>query len=158
MQENKTMDSIHRGLLKKYHTLCSHLGLSEEEKRAICEGCGVESSRDIDTHALIDICAKLSAQLEPELTALRRRAMAAIGAYLRSEGKAEGAALIKGIACRATGYAAFHEIPKERLRNLVYLFNKRVADAQSVQHLTQSARVPDNASIQFPPGFQTGDA
>lgn len=131
------MDSIHRGLLKKYHTLCSRLGLSEDEKRAIAQSCGVESSRDIDTHDLVDICAKLSARIEPDLTALRRRAMAAIGAYLRSEGKYENASIIKGIACRATGYAAFQEIPKERLRNLVYLFNKRVADAKSVDNLTR---------------------
>ena len=150
MQENKTMDSIHRGLLKKYHTLCARLGLSEAEKRAICEGCGVESSRDIDTHALIDICAHLSSQLEPQLTALRRRAMAAIGAYLRSEGKGESASLIKGIACRATGYSAFHKIPKERLRNLVYLFNKRVADAQSVRNITQPENECTNPLQGFP--------
>jgi len=30
-KENKTMDEIHRGLLKKYHTLCTVLGLSAEE-------------------------------------------------------------------------------------------------------------------------------
>lgn len=152
MAENKTMDSIHRGLLKKCHTLCSRLGLTEDEKRDIAQSCGVESSRDIDTHDLVDICAKLSAKAEPELTALRRRTMASIGAYLRFEGKAESAALIKGIACRATGYAAFHEIPKERLRNLIYLFNKRVADAKSVQDLTPAP--PPN----IPNGFPIGDA
>lgn len=156
MTENKTMDSIHRGLLKKYHTLCSRLGLTEDEKRAIAQSYGVESSRDIDTHDLVDICAKLSAKAEPELTALRRRAMASIGAYLRSEGKHENASIIKGIALRATGYAAFHEIPKERLRNLIYLFNKRMADAKSVQHLTQ----PENAiPVQdIPQGFLIADA
>ena len=49
MKENKTMDSIHRGLLKKFHTLCSVLGMSEEEKRSLIEAYGVDSSRDIDT-------------------------------------------------------------------------------------------------------------
>ncbi len=34
-KENKTMDEIHRGLLKKYHTLCTVLGLDDEAKRAI---------------------------------------------------------------------------------------------------------------------------
>ena len=41
MAENKTMDSIHKGILKKFHTLCSVLGLSEDEKRAIVESYGV---------------------------------------------------------------------------------------------------------------------
>ena len=32
-KENKTMDQIHRGLLKKFHTLCSVLGLAEDKLR-----------------------------------------------------------------------------------------------------------------------------
>lgn len=59
MKENKTMDEIHRGLLKKFHTLCSVLGMSDDEKRSLIEAYGVESSRDIDTHDLVDICGKL---------------------------------------------------------------------------------------------------
>ena len=50
MAENKTMDKIHRDILKKFHTLCSVLGLTDAEKRAIVESYGVESSRDMDTH------------------------------------------------------------------------------------------------------------
>ena len=37
MAENKTMDKIHRDILKKFHTLCSVLGLTDAEKRAIVE-------------------------------------------------------------------------------------------------------------------------
>lgn len=62
MAENKTMDKIHRDILKKFHTLCSVLGLTDAEKRAIVESYGVESSRDMDTHDLINVCGKLSAQ------------------------------------------------------------------------------------------------
>lgn len=57
------MDKIHRDILKKFHTLCSVLGLTDAEKRAIVESCGVESSRDMDTHDLINVCGKLSAQV-----------------------------------------------------------------------------------------------
>ena len=32
-----TMDKIHNGLLRKFHALCSRLGLTEAEKRAIIE-------------------------------------------------------------------------------------------------------------------------
>ena len=72
-----TMDKIHNGLLRKFHALCSRLGLTEAEKRAIIESFGVESSADIDTHDLIDICASLSKQLEgdkgDEMDKLRTR-------------------------------------------------------------------------------------
>ena len=63
-KENKTMDEIHRGRLKKYHTLCTVLGLDDEAKRAILASWGVESSRDLTQHQLIDICGKLSAQVD----------------------------------------------------------------------------------------------
>ncbi len=58
------MDQIHRDLLKKYHTLCTVLGLDDEAKRAILASWGVESSRDLTQHQLIDICAKLSEQVD----------------------------------------------------------------------------------------------
>ena len=37
------MDKIHNGVLRKFHTLCSRLGLTAAEKRAIVESFGVES-------------------------------------------------------------------------------------------------------------------
>ena len=108
------MDKIHNGVLRKFHTLCSRLGLTEAEKRAIVESFGVESSADIDTHALIDVCASLSKQLEgdkgDQMDKLRKRAMAAIGGYLRKIDKESNAEIIKGIACRSTGYQSFNTI------------------------------------------------
>ena len=137
MAENKTMDNIHRGILKKFHTLCSVLGLTEDEKHAIVESYGVESSRDMDTHDLINVCANLSEQVNKnngtgDLDKLRKRVMAAIGSYLRSVGKANNASVIKGIACRATGYEDFNKIPRERLRNLIATFNNKVKDSKGV--------------------------
>lgn len=112
------MDKIHNGVLRKFHTLCSRLGLTEAEKRAIVESFGVESSADIDTHALIDVCASLSKQLEgdkgDQMDKLRKRAMAAIGGYLRKIDKESNAEIIKGIACRSTGYQSFNKIPAEQ--------------------------------------------
>lgn len=124
-----TMDKIHNGVLRKFHTLCSRLGLTEAEKRAIVESFGVESSADIDTHALIDVCASLSKQLEgdkgDQMDKLRKRAMAAIGGYLRKIDKESNAEIIKGIACRSTGYQSFNKIPAERLRNLYNTFRNK---------------------------------
>lgn len=134
------MDKIHRSILKRYHTLCSLLGLTDDEKRAILESYDVESSRDLDTHDLIDICAKLSAQLEQSqgkepMDKMRKRAMAAIGAWLREEGRYSNVSIIKGIACRITGHDDFNKIPRERLRNLTYAFNKKMKDARAVNEL-----------------------
>lgn len=143
MAENKTMDAIHRNILKKFHTLCSVLGLTDAEKRAIVESYGVESSRDMDTHDLIDVCGKLSAQASEwtgsgDMDKLRKRAMAAIGGYLKAVGRESNATVIKGIACRATGHDDFNKIPRERLRNLVAAFNNKVRDARAVNRITDA--------------------
>lgn len=143
MAENKTMDEIHRNILKKFHTLCHVLGLTDDEKRTIVESYGVESSRDMDTHDLIDVCASLAEQANSktgtaDLDKLRKRVMAAIGGYLRTIGKESNASVIKGIACRATGYADFNKIPRERLRNLIGAFNNKVKDAQSVEDIANA--------------------
>lgn len=143
MAENKTMDSIHRNILKKFHTLCSVCGLTEHEKRAIIESYGVESSRDIDTHDLINLCASLSEQANKkngvcDLDKLRKRVMAAIGSYLQNIGRENNANVVKGIACRATGYKEFNKIPRERLRNLIVMFNNKVKDNQGVNDVINS--------------------
>lgn len=115
--ENKTMDEIHRDILKKFHTLCNVLGLTDNEKHAIVNSYGVESSRDMDTHDLIDVCAKLSEQANRkaghgETDKLRKRVMASIGAYLKAIGRESNATVIKGIACRASGYEDFNKSRK----------------------------------------------
>lgn len=143
MTENKTMDAIHRNILKKFHTLCSVLGLTEAEKRAIVESYGVDSSRDMDTHDLIDVCGKLSQQVDArkgtgDMDKLRKRVMASIGSYLKATGKESNATVIKGIACRATGHTDFNKIPRERLRNLVAAFNNKVKDAQAVNDIADA--------------------
>ncbi|MDR2130996.1 MAG: hypothetical protein LBP56_07530 [Odoribacteraceae bacterium] len=133
----KTMDKIHGGLLRKFHALCGALGLTVDEKRAIAGGYGVESSADLDTHALIDVCAALARRLEGggggEMDAARKRAMAAIGGYLRKVNRASDAAIIKGIACRVTGYASFNKIPLERLRNVYHAFLNKQKDIDGAE-------------------------
>ena len=150
-KENKTMDQIQRGLVKKYHTLCSVLGLDAEAKRAILASWGVESSRDLDQHQLIDICAKLSEQVDEKqgtsrLDKLRKQVIAAIGGWLRETGQKQNISIIKGIAMRASGYADFNKIPRERLRNLIATFNNKVKDARAVDALTDALLVQHYAA------------
>ena len=128
------MDEIHRGLLKKFHTLCSVLGIDADGKRAIVESWGVSSSRDLTQHQLIDICAKLSAQVDQKqgtarLDKLRKQVIAAIGGWLRETGQQSNISIIKGIAMRASGYADF---------NLIATFNNKVKDARAVDALTDA--------------------
>lgn len=137
------MDQIHKELLKKYHTLGTLLGLDDEAKRAILTSWGVESSRDLSQHQLIDICAKLSEQVDEKqgtarLDKLRKQVIAAIGGWLRQTGQPENVAKIKGIAERASGYSDFNKIPRERLRNLIATFNNKVKDARAVDALTDA--------------------
>ena len=137
------MDQIHRDLLKKFHTLCTVLGLDDEAKRAILASWGVESSRDLDQHQLIDICAKLSEQVNEKdgtasLDKLRKRVIAAIGGWLRETRQQSNISIIKGIAMRASGYNDFNKIPRERLRNLIATFNNKVKDTRAVDALTDA--------------------
>lgn len=133
------MDDLHRKILRKFHTLCTAAGLTADEKMDIISSCGVEHSSEIDTHALIDICASLTKQIEGskygEMDRLRKQAMAAIGGYLRAVHKQSSAEIIKGIACRATEYEDFNKIPAERLRNLYYAFRNKQKDISSVDAL-----------------------
>ena len=139
-KENKTMDQIHRGLLKKVHTLCSVLGMSEDQKSTLLQSWGVESSRDLSQHQLIDICAKLSEQVNHKdgtasLDKMRKQLIAAIGCWLRETSQEQNISKIKGIACRASGYSDFNKIPRERLRNLIAAFNNKTKDKKSVDAL-----------------------
>lgn len=142
-KENKTMDQIQRGLLKKFHALCTVLGLDGEAKREILASWGVGSSRDLDQHQLIDICAKLSEQVDEKqgtarLDKLRKQVIAAIGGWLRETKQQSNISIIKGIAMRASGYNDFNKIPRERLRNLIATFNNKVKDARAVDALTDA--------------------
>ncbi|MEG1539991.1 MAG: phage protein GemA/Gp16 family protein [Muribaculaceae bacterium] len=127
------MDKIHAGVLSKFHTLCSKAGVAEDDKRAMVRSYGVESSADIDTHDLIDMCAALEKLIpgNAELDKARKRAMASIGGWLEISGcKVMGnrSEYIKGIACRTTGIDRFNAIPIERLRNVYSLFCNKQND------------------------------
>ena len=76
------MDKQQKWLLRQFHTLCTRLGMTEEEKRALIGGYGVESSKDIDNHDLMDLCHTLELQLNKgakEADSLRKRVIASIG-------------------------------------------------------------------------------
>lgn len=131
------MNDLHSKILRKFHTLCSACGMTPEEKAAVVASFGVDSSADINTHDLIDVCNKLSEQLgqttQTSKDRLRKQVFAAIGGYLRKIGKESNADIIKGIACRSTGYDDFNKIPAERLRNCYYAFVNKQKDIDGAE-------------------------
>ena len=132
------MDKQQKWLLRQFHTLCTRLGMTEEEKRALIEGYGVERSKDLDNHDLMNLCHTLELQLNKgarEADALRKRVIAAIGGWLRLTGKSHNIDTIKSIACRASGYSDFNKIPTERLRNLYNCFLKKQKDMDAVERI-----------------------
>lgn len=127
-------------LIKRYHALCFQLGMTDDERMAVISHYGVESSKDMKPFELEALCQRLFKEVDKrkkgdEMDKLRKRAMAAIGGYMKATGRYCNANIIKGIACRVTKYDAFNKIPKERLRNLYYTFNHFVKDKQNAEKL-----------------------
>ena len=127
-------------LIAKYHVICNHLGITEDERKEMLAAYNVTSSADMSIRDLIDICFKLysknNSKVE-EKDKLRKRTIAAIGNYLRFTGDEGGIKAIKGIACRITKHDDFNKIPSERLRNLIYLFNNKVKDIKSSRKINK---------------------
>ncbi len=128
-------------LLKKFHTLCSRLGMSAEDKLALLGGYGVESSKDLTNDELTQICDALNDTLNPEdkkRNQARKRVIAAIGGWLRLIGmtdKARDLDYIKGVACQATKVDNFNKISFERLTTIYNMFLRKQKDAKSVNEV-----------------------
>lgn len=77
------MDKQKKWLLRQFHTLCSRLHLSAEEKETIIEGYGVESSADIGNDDLLAICRELERRLDRDALKMDRLRKQAIAAHWR---------------------------------------------------------------------------
>ncbi len=122
-------------LLKRFHTLCTKSGLSADDKAALIGGFGVESSRYLSVDQLQRACNALDKKLNPDLVETdkwRKRVIASVNGWLTLTSQSRNIERIKAIACRATGYKAFNEIPKDRLTNVYYSFLKKQHDFKAV--------------------------
>ncbi|HBL73853.1 MAG: hypothetical protein A2W90_14520 [Bacteroidetes bacterium GWF2_42_66] len=127
-------------LLRRFHTLCTRIGMEDYEKRTMIESYGVSSSRDLNCVQLDELIKKLEIIANPALADMdkwRKRVMAAIGGWMKITGHETNAVLIKSIACRATGHKSFNDIPRERLINVYYAFLKKQKDLSAVYQFTQ---------------------
>lgn len=135
-----TKNREHAWLLKSFHTKCTQAHIDVEEKYAIVAGYGHDSSRDMTVKELADACSKLDNMINPGLAELdkwRKRVMGAIGGWLKVMSVEGGADKLKSIACRASGFSHFNDIPKERLVNLYYAFLKKQKDFKAVDDIAK---------------------
>lgn len=134
------MDKQQKYLLKKFHTKCGAAGLDEVAKRAMIEGCGVESSRDLSVHDLLALCAaidRMQNKRADEMDKWRKRVLGVLFSWYRALGKpTANINEVKAVACRATGADGFNDIPLERLRSVYYAFAKKVKDLEFAEKLT----------------------
>lgn len=126
--------------LRIFHTLLSRcMGNSEQRKEAILEAFGVDSSRDLDTHQLMEVIKLLESELDTqsrELDIWRKRLIASVGGWLKALNRDGDIRLIKAIACRASERKSFNDIPLDRLRSLYNAFSNKQKDLNTVERLT----------------------
>jgi len=135
------MEKEKNKLLKRFHTLLSKVdGDKAVIKETILDSFGVESSRDLNAHELLEACAALDGEINPrnaDYDTWRKRLIASIGGWLKSMNQEGNIDMIKGIACRASDVDSFNRIPIERLRSLYYAFTKKQKDLKFVDSITR---------------------
>lgn len=135
------MDKEKNRYLKRFHTLLSKVdGDKDMLKETILYSFGVESSKELNAHELLEACAALEGELSPrtaDYDKWRKRLIAAIGGWLKAMNKESNIDLIKAIACRAAGVDNFNRIPIERLRSLYHAFTNKQKDLRFVAGVTR---------------------
>ncbi|MFV0269442.1 hypothetical protein [Maribellus mangrovi] len=135
------MDKEKNRYLKRFHTLLSKVdGDKDMIKETILDSFGVQSSRDLNAHELLEACAALEGELSPrtaDYDKWRKRLIGAIGGWLKAMNKESNIDLIKAIACRAAGVDNFNRIPIERLRSLYHAFRNKQKDLRFVDGVTR---------------------
>lgn len=135
------MDKEKNRLLKLFHTLLSKTaGDVKANKQAILESFGVESSRDLDTHELLEACAALEREINPQMAKTdkyRKRLIAAIFGWLRAMNYTHNIKMVKAIACHAAGVKDFNLITDARLCSLYNAFTQKQKDLTFVGNMTK---------------------
>ena len=116
--------------------------MTNEDKLNFLSAYDVTSSTQLSHALLIEAVGKLQdlqQNRDNEQNDWRRRVMAAIGGFLELIGKFtdeqgvnDRRAYIISLACRASGYEKFNNIPTDRLRNIYYSFVKAQKDRQEI--------------------------
>lgn len=146
------MNDLHRQILKKFHTLCTLNGLPTEAKCAIVASYGVQSSADMQTHDLIDVCGALQKQLDErtgasshaaEMDKLRKRCLRAVCEYIDARGIAAESKIeyAKQMACRSAKKESFNRLTAAELRGVIGYFNKERETMRNAESVAMQAEV-----------------
>ena len=135
----KTSTTTKKQLIKKFHVLLRQYGIGNETKAVILAGYGVESSAELSVLELVNLCSRIKEGFDKqfsELDQLRKRVIAAIGGYLRALHRDENIQIIKTIACRATKYEKFNDIPVSNLRAIYGEFTRQTKAIKGAKEVT----------------------
>ncbi len=92
----------------------------------------------------INTCAKLR-----KMDKWRKRLIASIFAWAESIDEPMHLNKVKAIACKASGYDGFNDIPQQRLQSLYNAFLKMAKDMKAVEEVTKDLLSNLNANIRL---------
>lgn len=125
------MEKTRKTMLRKFHAVCTQMGIEESDKRAMIMSCGVTSSRELTAIQLIELIDALqdnAKEEEDKANQYRRRVMAVIYEYGKAMGTPFNQAQVKAIMCRGGEVDHINDIPLDKLRALYNSFiNKKKA-------------------------------
>ncbi|PKQ69362.1 hypothetical protein BZG01_00040 [Labilibaculum manganireducens] len=130
------MTAIKNKLLRSFHAACHKANMTADEKSLLVSSFNVTSSADLSSEQLKYILRILEKDANPEGDQWRKRVIASVGAWLRNCSIDHDIDTIKSIACKASGYSRFNQIPVSRLRSIYYEFlnkQKTTTGAQAVK-------------------------
>lgn len=107
-------------LIIQFHATLARTGMMKQ-KPAILESLGVESTKDLEEAELQQVIAQLTGEGDK----WRKRVIAAIFAYCKAVNLNYNIEKVKAIACRASGYKHFNDIPVSRLRDIYNEFLRK---------------------------------
>lgn len=133
---NTDINILHRQVVKRYHTLASKLKLTDNDKAAIMSSYGAESSLDLTTSQLTQVCETLQRMLnnrvakgvDEELDKLRKRCIACMCRYIKARDIQTDNVInyAKQIACRSAKKSHFNKLTASELNGVIGYFNKEV--------------------------------
>lgn len=123
------------GLIKKYHTLCSQLGKTDEEKHEILNSnYGVTSSKDLHLEELKQLCSFLENELSPptdesqRMDKQRMKLLALIYSFCEHKGYTCNKQQAVQIACKACGVQKLNDATEQKIIAAIKKFDNNVLD------------------------------
>lgn len=110
-------------LIKRQHTICSGLGISDEERKAMLESnYGVSSSKDLHIDELKQFCDSLEGKQVDELDQARKRVIKIIFVYTNFLGYSYTMDEVKNFARKSAKAKYFNSIPLKKLKQMYRIF------------------------------------